>query len=927
MNVWEIHPALVHFPIALLLSAVAVDVFAWWRRRDALNRVATGLLIAGVATCWVAANFGLLAFFTVPAHTDEAHTLMLWHMGAAVSSLVLFTGLAVARWMRRAEPVKGLEHFVGLVAAAFLTITGALGGYIVYHGGAGVEPKLLAAELRKGHKHGGQTDKATGGKPMANGQSQGMEGMEHGADDQAAKSPMQKSNMPGMQHRAGGKHGSAAKGEQATGESSQQNKEGESAEAQDEAPSGHQQQSAQHDHGAAAKNQKGQHDQKKQIDQEHPAGHKSSSEPKSNAEKESAGGQSETQGQKHQGHDTKRQNSRPADQKHEPSGQSAKHEQSGPTAAKKELPEAPKQLPKIPRPDARAAEVPAGYRVEVVETDLAYPTSVEFDEAGAMYVAEGGFSYGDDVAPARVLRIDSNGSRQIVADELSAPVTDLLWHDGRLFISHRGKISVLEASGVRDLVTDLPSFGDHHNNQLAAGPDGKIYFGQGTATNSGVVGLDNFKMGWLSKHPKVHDIPAKDIRLRGEERGEQQVQTFHTPDPLAMLADRMQHGDDNEQSPNMAGIEHDLQPSKESGGASQDRPPKSKIGLAKASEFEASVQANRARNQPPMPEMKGMEGMKGMQHGSGPQGQAKNKGQSMPGMQHGSNGQSNGKGMDGGMSAMQQQMAMTSAFQPFGKTAPKDGAVRGETKANGTILRMDPDGSNLEVFAWGLRNPFGVMWGPDKKLYASDNGYDERGSRPIAHAPDLLWHVRRDGWYGFPDYAGDVPVTDSQFKPQTGPAPEFLMRDHPPIERPLATLKPHAGAAKLDFSRNRAFGFEGQMFLALVGDMNPITGQHSDRSGFEVIRIDPQTGETQTFFRAKANALGPKGMEYVATAGPKRPVDVRFSRDGESLYVVDFGAIAVIKTAIGPAPRPFPNTGAIWRISPNTTRTAAASAK
>jgi glucose/arabinose dehydrogenase len=68
-------------------------------------------------------------------------------------------------------------------------------------------------------------------------------------------------------------------------------------------------------------------------------------------------------------------------------------------------------------------------------------------------------------------------------------------------------------------------------------------------------------------------------------------------------------------------------------------------------------------------------------------------------------------------------------------------------------------------------------------------------------------------------------------------------------------------------------------------------------------------------------------MEYVATAGPKRPVDVRFSRDGESLYVVDFGAMAVIKTAIGPVPRPFPNTGAIWRISPNTTRTAAASAK
>ncbi len=76
-------------------------------------------------------------------------------------------------------------------------------------------------------------------------------------------------------------------------------------------------------------------------------------------------------------------------------------------------------------------------------------------------------------------------------------------------------------------------------------------------------------------------------------------------------------------------------------------------------------------------------------------------------------------------------MVKTFAFHPFGKTPPDDGAVRGAVKASGTILRMNPDGSDLEVYAWGLRNPFGVAWGPDGKLYASDNGYDERGSRPI----------------------------------------------------------------------------------------------------------------------------------------------------------------------------------------------------
>jgi hypothetical protein len=43
-------------------------------------------------------------------------------------------------------------------------------------------------------------------------------------------------------------------------------------------------------------------------------------------------------------------------------------------------------------------------------------------------------------------------------------------------------------------------------------------------------------------------------------------------------------------------------------------------------------------------------------------------------------------------------------------------------------------------------------------------------------------------------------------------------------------------------------------------------------------------------------------------------VDVTFSPDGDALYVVDTGAIAVLPTA-APAPQPFPGTGVIWRIT------------
>ena len=144
---------------------------------------------------------------------------------------------------------------------------------------------------------------------------------------------------------------------------------------------------------------------------------------------------------------------------------------------------APRVAPMIPPPDASAAQVPDGYQVEVLLSGLQYPSSIEFSDT-SIFVAEAGNIDGDWLAPARILEFPlanpAGNTGKIVADQLSGPVTDLLMHQGKLYISHRGKISVLDGGKVRDLVTDLPSVGDH-NNQLTVGPDGKIYVGLGDA--------------------------------------------------------------------------------------------------------------------------------------------------------------------------------------------------------------------------------------------------------------------------------------------------------------------------------------------------------------------------------------------------------------------------------------------------------------
>src|SRR5689334_709897 len=52
-------------------------------------------------------------------------------------------------------------------------------------------------------------------------------------------------------------------------------------------------------------------------------------------------------------------------------------------------------VPQIPLPNPAAAEVPAGYRTEIVASGLTCPSSIEFDDEGVLYVAEAGYALGD----------------------------------------------------------------------------------------------------------------------------------------------------------------------------------------------------------------------------------------------------------------------------------------------------------------------------------------------------------------------------------------------------------------------------------------------------------------------------------------------------------------------------------------------------
>lgn len=433
--------------------------------------------------------------------------------------------------------------------------------------------------------------------------------------------------------------------------------------------------------------------------------------------------------------------------------------------------------------------LPEGYRAEVVATGFTFPTGVAFDGQGGVYILEAGYSYGEVWTTPRLLKVNEGGAPTVVATGENPPWNGVVFHDGAFYISEGGEKSggrilrVTRDGRITPLVEGLPSLGDHHTNGPAVGSDGWVYFGQGTATNSGVVGTDNAEFGWLKRHPDFRDVPCRDIRLAGK--------NFTSDNPLT-------------------------------------------------------------------PD---------------------------PG-----------------------DRATTGAYLPFGQASTAGQVIPGKVPCGGAVMRVRPEGGTPELVAWGFRNPFGLAFAPDGQLYLTENGYDQRGSRPVFGSPDVLWAVKPGAWHGWPDYAMGVKLKDGELHQGTNPPLDSLLAEEPGTPpQPAATFGVHASANGFDFSRSEAFGHVGEAFVAEFGDMAPKVGKVLGAVGFKVVRVDPKTGRVEDF-AVNRRHKGPASQ--VGGGGLERPVAARFDPSGEALYIVDFGVMTVGEQ--GPEPRQ--ETGVLWRI-------------
>lgn len=376
---------------------------------------------------------------------------------------------------------------------------------------------------------------------------------------------------------------------------------------------------------------------------------------------------------------------------------------------------------------------------------------------------------------------------------IHGPIGGMALSKGKIYITHRderdrGVITALDYDGGHTTIAaDLPAMGDYGLTDIAVHPtNGRIYFGLGAATNSGVVGLDNWQSGWLDNHPELADRPYTAVKLNGYR--------FTTPNPKGGLFG----GDD---------------------------------------------------------------------------------------------------------------IAVTSPFQPFGTSKALRIPATLNGKPTAAIYSVNADGGDLRVEAHGLRLPRGLVFNEFGNLFATNNGMELRGTRPVKDDPDAVLRVPLGGqiWYGFPDFSADLvpigslPKPDEKMLMKTGYPELAAVIDHeasgliPPDQNTLmrGRFNPLSGAAKMAFVPDQPADpfkpYRGQLLVALSGDRSPFATSGMKLvgpQGFQVKLVDLDTKRVTDFVvntrRKPASQMGGKDWEL------ERPIDVKFGPDG-AVYIVDYG--------------------------------------
>jgi glucose/arabinose dehydrogenase len=196
-------------------------------------------------------------------------------------------------------------------------------------------------------------------------------------------------------------------------------------------------------------------------------------------------------------------------------------------------------------------------------------------------------------------------------------------------------------------------------------------------------------------------------------------------------------------------------------------------------------------------------------------------------------------------------------------------------KNRADVLEFNPDGSEMRIYAYGIRNCVGLaMNSKTGELWCSVNERDGLGDNLV---PDYITHLQDGGYYGWPWWY----MGGHQDPRHAGKHPELKEK----VITPDVILQPHNASLGITFYEGKQFPaeYQGDLFGSEHGSWNK-----SVRAGYEVIRVPLHqtghaTGEYEDFMT---------GFVVDSEHVWGRPVGIAVAPDG-SLLVADDGSNSI----------------------------------
>ncbi|MEO0144331.1 MAG: DUF2231 domain-containing protein [candidate division WOR-3 bacterium] len=148
MELAKLHPFIVHFAIAFVITGVVLDILGFLLKKDSLKNAGFWLVILSVPVIWLA-NFSghqaeELAEKTLEITGGESILEQHEKIGTLLSYLVTILGLVrLGIYLKPTNIIFILLYVIlGLSSLGVTLYTGRLGGILVYDYGAGVKIKI-----------------------------------------------------------------------------------------------------------------------------------------------------------------------------------------------------------------------------------------------------------------------------------------------------------------------------------------------------------------------------------------------------------------------------------------------------------------------------------------------------------------------------------------------------------------------------------------------------------------------------------------------------------------------------------------------------------------------------------------------------------------------------------------------------------------